>query len=120
MACSTASAGVARSAAMASTAKPFLSIRNPPSIYRSMMMRVVRMFLIGVRVAVTVLLAVLALVDDFRGDVDRRERGEDERLEKAGEEREQHHGDLDGDPAAERHQLLDDVVFPEDVAVEAQ
>src|SRR5262245_59304152 len=91
VAASAAKAGTPRIATMASTAKPFLSIRNPPFLlckFQSMM-RAVRMLLVVVFVAVTVLLVVAAFVDDLRGDVDRRERREDERLEEAGEERQE-------------------------------
>src|SRR5689334_9996265 len=100
--CSSARAGVARSAAMASTAKPFLSIRNPPFplVKFQSMMRAVRMLFVVVLVAVSVTLVLAAFVDDLRGDVDGRERREDERLEEAGEQRQEQHRDLHRDPAA--------------------
>src|SRR5581483_642140 len=73
-AASAANAGTPSIATMASTAKPFLSIRNPPFLsFRSMMMRVVRMFLVVMGVAVAVLLVVAALVDDLGGHVNGRE-----------------------------------------------
>src|ERR1043166_3200346 len=68
---------------------------------------------------VVVFLAV-SFVDDFGGDVNGRERREDEGLKKTREEGEQKHRDLRGDPAAERHELFDDVIFAEDVSEEAE
>src|SRR5262245_50908590 len=105
-------------------ARTFLSIENPPYLFSFLMMRAVRMLLVVMAVAVfvlvPVLLAVAALVDHLRGDVDRREGGEDEGLEEAREEGQEEHGELDGDPAPEVHELLDDLVLAVDVAEEAE
>src|SRR5215203_5275759 len=112
-------------ATMAATARAFLSIEKPSIPFvRNLMTRAVRMLIVvlgSVSVAMAVVVPVAALVDDLRGDVDGRQRREDEGLQEAGEDREEEHRGLDRHPAAaEGHQFFRDLVLAEDVAVETQ